>query len=410
MFNELLVGDTVRKRNRRLVLEQISTQRQVSRREMVDSTGLSKAAVSSIVAELMEMGLVQESGRETPSSGRPRVLLSFIPDARWLIGVELNDHNCRAVLTNLYAEPVRSVVHDIPPGDHSVETMVCVLETCVKQLTEDIDAERVLGLGVCVPGVVDPTRGTVVTSVIIPWHDVPLGTILGERFPYPVVVFSRGSAATWGERWYGVGRAADALLYVRVGHGVVGGLVLNGQPYWGPHFAAGELGHITVQPDGDLCACGSRGCLSTVATLDALLARSLQLLRGEPGNELWTAINFRPEQLTFAHLVAAADRQNPVAVRLFADLAQWLAIAVSSAIHMLDLQMVVIGGPVVQAEEHLLGPLRRELAQRVMPAHYRHLRVVASQLREEAPAVGAASLMLHDLLSAEPATSLGQAL
>lgn len=407
MFNELLVGDTVRKRNRRLVLEQISTQRQVSRREMVDSTGLSKAAVSSIVAELMEMGLVQESGRETPSSGRPRVLLSFIPDARWLIGVELNDHNCRAVLTNLYAEPVRSVVRDVPPGDLSVESLVGVLETCVNELTAGIDSERILGLGVCVPGVVDPVTGTVVTSVIVPWHDVPLGTILSPRFSYPVVVFSRGSAATWGERWYGVGRATDALLYVRVGHGVVGGLVLNGQPYWGPHFAAGELGHITVQPDGDLCGCGNRGCLATVATLDALLARALQRLRSEPENDLWAAMNFRPERLTFNDLVTAADQANPVAVGLFADLAKWLAVAVSSAIHLLDLQMVVIGGPVAQAEDHLLAPLRRELAQRVMPAHYRHLRIVSSQLREEAPAVGAASLMLHDLLSAEPATSLG---
>lgn len=400
------MSDTTRERNRRLVLEQISLRRQVSRQEIVDTTGLSKAAISLIVAELIESGLVYETGRQNSSVGRPRVALSFTPDARYLIGAELNSQECRVILTNLYAEPLRTVKRTLLPSDLSPEGVCQILVGAVNELVIGIETGRIVGMGVAVPAVANPTSGVVVSSVILPWQNVPFGDYLRQAFAFPSLVFSRGSAATWGERWYGAGREIENLLYVRVGNGVVAGLVLEGQPYWGVHFGAGELGHVTVKPDGELCRCGNRGCLATVATTEALVSRVRQLLREDMDDPLWEQLDHHIERLDFATLVAAAISGNRAAKQGFAEVARWLALAISSAIHLVDLQMVIVGGPMIEAGELLFAPLRAELAQRTLPTHFRYVQIVPSLLREDAPSIGAASLVLHQLVSAERMTPL----
>lgn len=391
--------DLARERSRRLVLEQIMARRDVSRQEIVDATGLSKAAISDIVSDLMASGLIHETGRQNTAIGRPRISLSFIPDARYLIGAEINNHECRVVLTNLHAEPLRTSICSVASEDLSPEALCRALAENLEALVQDLPLEKIVGMGVAIPGVVDPTTSTVLASVILPWHNVAFGDLLRNRIPYPALLFSRGSAATWGERWYGIGRNIENMLYVRVGSGVVAGLVVDGKPYWGPRFGAGELGHVTVQPDGELCRCGNRGCLATVATVDALVMRVRQLLREDMSDPLWEQLGHHIERLDLATLVEATAAGNATARRGFVEVAKWLAIAISSAVHLLDLQVVVIGGPIIQAGPYLLDPLRAELAQRTMPTHFHDLQLESAQLNENGTAIGAASLMLHELVS-----------
>ncbi|MCB0114652.1 MAG: ROK family protein, partial [Caldilineaceae bacterium] len=247
-----------------------------------------------------------------------------------------------------------------------------------------------------------PSTATVLLSVLLPWRNVSLATELARRFPYPVAVFSRGSAATWGERWYGAGRNVRNMLYVRAGNGIVAGLVINGQPYLGQGFGAGELGHVTVQPEGALCRCGNRGCLATVASSEALLNRMRQLLREHPDNPLWSALDNQLEHLTLAELIGAALDGNQVAQQVFAEVARWFAVALASAINLLNLDVIIVGGPLMAAGELLLQPLKAELGQRALPTHLARVEIVASALREHAPSIGAAGLILHELMSPSP--------
>ncbi|OUC05035.1 hypothetical protein RY27_29755, partial [Litorilinea aerophila] len=122
--------------NRRLILDQIRRNAQISRSDLVRLTGLSKATVSSIVAELMEAGLVEEVGNQNPPVGRPRILLSLVADANFTLGAELTDEECRVVLTNLHAEPIRRVYRAVGSTDLSPERLIPVLEACV---TEAVD-------------------------------------------------------------------------------------------------------------------------------------------------------------------------------------------------------------------------------------------------------------------------------
>jgi predicted NBD/HSP70 family sugar kinase len=394
--------DLTKELNRRLVLEQIRRREPISRSDIVDATGFSKAAVSSIVAELIDAGLVEEIGSQSTAIGRPRILLSLIPDAGFTVGAELTNQECRAILTNLRAEPVTRFVQPVNTTDLSVEPLLAILQSSVQQVTAGVDTEQILALGLCVPGIVDPATGQVALSVLLPWRNVPLGQAVAQRFPYPAAVFSRGNAATWGERWYGAGQTATNMLYVRVGTGIVGGLVINGQPYLGQGFGAGELGHVTVQPDGALCRCGNQGCLATVATVDALLSRVSQLLREDRENPMWARVDDDLNSLTLEDVVWAADEGNAVAVQAVAEIGRWLAIAIASAVNLLNLDMVIIGGPLEQAGEKLLAPLRAELSQRALPTHLAKVEVVPSALKEDSPSIGAASLVLHELMSPNP--------
>lgn len=392
--------DNPKERNRRLILKQIYEHPEISRSEIVIATGLSKAAVSSLVAELMESGLVQELGSSTPVSvGRPRILLSLVPDAAMVLGAEINDHECRVILTNFRTESVQRVIRRFTNSDLTVTNLLSILASCVAEVTQDVAMDRVLGLGVTVPGVVDPVSGTVLLSVILPWRNLGLGEKLHSLFPFPTALFSRGSAATWGEHWSGAGRNVQNMLYVRVGSGIVAGLVINGQPYLGGGFGAGEIGHMTVQPDGNLCRCGNRGCLATVATREALLNRVRQLLRDAPDNPLWTDLDNHLEDLSLDHVMQASHTENPAVQVALAEVGRWLAIALASTINLLNLDTIIVGGPLSEAGDALLGPLRAELKQRALPTHLAQVEVIGSVLGENAPSLGAASLVLHKFLS-----------
>lgn len=394
--------DGTKELNRKLILEQIRAKDDISRREIVDATGLSKAAVSTIVAELIEAGLVEETGSQSSPIGRPRIQLSLVPQAGLALGAELTDRECRVVLTDLRATPLRRVLHPVPGHDLSVDALLAILQAAVAEVTQGVEMTKIWGMGLTLPAVVDPSTGTVLLSVILPWQNEALAEALERRFPYPVAVFSRGSAATWGERWYGAGQHAQNMLYVRVGKGLVAGLVINGQPYLGQGFGAGELGHMTVQPDGALCRCGNRGCLATVATTDALLNRIRQLLREQPDNPLWGAVSYHLESLRLADVLDAVAAGNELALQALHEIAAWLSIALAAAINLLNLDMIIIGGPLLAAGDALLQPLHANLYQRALPTHLARVQVVASTLREDAPSVGAAGLILHELMSPAP--------
>ncbi|MCC7354410.1 MAG: ROK family transcriptional regulator [Anaerolineae bacterium] len=388
---------------RRLVLEQILVQRRATRAEIVQTTGLSKSAVSSIVGELIDAGLVREGGNENPSVGRPRILLELVPESRLVLGAEIDEDACRVVLMNLCGEMVAQVALSVK--DTTAPEMLKVLEEGVNQVVAGADPTRVLGLGVAIPAYVDLSSGEVIYSVVLKWNNVPLRQELAQRFPWPVAVVGRGHAAAWGEASCGIGQGVSSLLYARIGSFIGTGLVLGGRLYTGDIFLAGDLGHVTVQADGTLCWCGNRGCLATVATTGFFLSRTRQLLRTAPTDSLWEGTQGSLERITLSMSIEAARDGSPVARQVLAEVGQWLGVASASVVNLLNLNKIIIGGPLAQAGDLLLEPLREELKRRALPLQAAQAQVVLSALHENAPALGAANLILHDLATPAQASA-----
>ena len=236
-------------------------------------------------------------------------------------------------------------------------------------------------VGVGVPGIVDDVAGVAEYSVAPQWADLPLRALLTERLAgMPVALGHDVRLGGLAEGRIGAARGSRDYLFVALGTGVGGMLCLDGVPRLGPHHRAGEIGHVIVDPTGDPCGCGQRGCLETLASATGITRR------------FGTAISAHE----VAQLAAAGDSR---AREVWSDAVQGLATALVGAITLLDLDVIVVGGGVAKAGEQLLGPLRAEIDARL--TFQRPPRLVRAELGDEAAVAGAALIAL-DLLADSP--------
>ena len=370
---------------RTAVLALLARQGPLSRAEIAGRLELSPAAVTTITRKLLADGLVTEGGPRTPRSGRPSIPLALVPDAAHAIGVQVAHEHVTLVLTRLDATTVHAVTHQFDPEGPAP----------LGRLTELIRAETgyaaanglpLLGVGVAVPGVVEPETGTLRMSVRLRWTGMPLAALLREALGVPVLVDNDISAVTAAERLYGPGADCSDFLLVAIGQGIGLGMVLDGAPYRGAAGAAGELGHVPVLPDGPVCGCGNRGCLETQVSTGALLARARELGAVAHDGDL-------------ADLLAAADGGAPEVVSLLGQAGDLLGRVLAGSVNMLGPQAVVIIGEITMLWPHLAVPFHRSLAAHLIPGA-RNTRVDVRVWDERLIACGAAGIVLAAPLAA----------
>ena len=270
----------------------------MSRADLARSTDLTPATVSAIVAELQAEGLVGE-GRAEPDQGRigkPPVMLSVAGDARSIVAVDLSGRQPRSGILDLNGNIVslNTCNTNDASGDGLLERIIdFVAETAAEAPNE------VLGIGIGTPGLVDGWR-TVVQASAFDWHDVPLAQLVEERTGHDTSVSNDANVAALAEFSQGSSGPAD-LAVIMIGSGVGAGFILNNQPFKGLHSAAGEIGHLVVDPNGPLCRCGNRGCVETFVALpafaeliangqDTVDVEQLETLRRSAGHHLGIAL------------------------------------------------------------------------------------------------------------------------
>ena len=350
-------GDA-RRHNRALVLRTMFREGPLSRADLARATNLTRVTTSDLAAELLAEGLIEELGlREgTGRVGKPATLLGVVPDARLSIAVDLSDdERFHAALVDLAGKVLdrRVADRDGRTGDAAVETV----RTLCADLARASD-RPLLGVGVGSPGVVDP-RGVVVEAPNLGWADLALAARLHDDLHLPVHVANDANAAVLGE--LGLGGPADRSLFVvKIGQGVGAGLVLDGHLVVGDRFAAGEIGHVVVDPGGDACACGRTGCLETVIAAPRLRRRSRA---GDPA----------------AERTAAGTR---------------LGEALAPVISTLNLREVVLSGPLDVLDETFRAAAVTAIRARTMPAVGDNVDLRFSSLGEDDVLLGAAMLVL----------------
>jgi predicted NBD/HSP70 family sugar kinase len=350
-------GDA-RRHNRALVLRTMFRDGPVSRADLARATNLTRVTTSDLATELLAEGLIEELGQRegTGRVGKPATLLGVVPDARFTIAVDLSDdERFHAALVDLSGKILdrRVAERDGRTGDAALE----MVRTLCADLADAAD-RPLLGVGVGSPGVVDP-RGVVVEAPNLGWFELGLAPALREHLALPVHVANDANAAVLGE--LGLGGAADrSLLVLKVGQGVGAGLVLDGHLVVGDRFAAGEIGHVVVDPDGEACACGRTGCLETVLAAPRLRRRSRA---GDP----------------VAERTAAGSR---------------LGEALAPVISTLNLREVVLSGPVDVLDETFRAAALAAIRARTMPAVGDNVDLRFSSLGEDDVLLGAAMLVL----------------
>lgn len=381
--------------SRNTILNLLRDSQQTTRTELAARAGLSKAAVSEIAATLLDDGLIREVGKLQPGRGRSRVLIEFDAAARLVLGAQLNDTVCTVVLTDLRAQPLHRTTR--PIVGTTPEDFIAPLCACVAEL-QALAAAPILGLGVGAPAAVDPSGRRVTLSVPYGWQDVPLADMLEERLRLPVLTANRAKVAALGELWQGAHPGVEDFVYVFVGGGIVAGIVANGSLYFGSTGGAGELGHVTVWPDGPLCGCGNRGCLHTLASEAAVIRRVRARARQtEQPTPLTDLASESLAHVTLDLLLQAATQGDPVVLEVLEDVGTDLGLAIANVVNLINPRLIVLGGSVARFGEPLLEPLRREVRRRALWESVAGLSIEASTLGDEAGPVGAAALFLESL-------------
>ncbi|MFC3893020.1 ROK family transcriptional regulator [Lentzea rhizosphaerae] len=364
------------------VLEALIESRRLSRPDLMRRTGLARATVGSVIADLIRAGVVtdgdanREDGLRT---GRPARTLSLNRHAAYALGVDIGRDHVRVVLCDLFGEPVwdRDLHRLVDNDSGEVLTEAAELIAEARRVT-GIPAERILGVGVGIACPID-RHGTLLAEGIMPgWIGVRPTDELRERTGFAVRLLNDANAAVLAEHRHGVAQHCGDVVYIRLSTGIGAGVISDGRLLLGAGGLAGELGHVIVEPSGAICRCGNRGCLETVASPAAIA----KLLSAEPTS---TA--------ELIDLVRAGDRG---AIRAMEDAGDAVGRALAQAVTIVNPELVVIGGELAAAGDVLVAPIHRAVQRNAMSWHTSDLRVVPGALGDSAGVRGAAALVLAD--------------
>ncbi|MCM1968364.1 MULTISPECIES: ROK family transcriptional regulator [unclassified Streptomyces] len=350
--------------------------------EIARSTGLSAATVSNIVRELKEAGTVEVT--DTSAGGRRARSVSLSGDAGIVIGVDFGHTHLRVAVGNL-AHQVLAEESEPLDVDASWVDGFDRAEALVGRLVEGIGIgrDKVIGVGLGVPGPIDVESGTLGSTAILPgWAGINPRRELSQRLGVPVYVDNDANLGALGELVWGSGRGVKDLAYIKVASGVGAGLVINGQIYRGPGGTAGEIGHITLDESGPVCRCGNRGCLETFAAARYVLP----LLQGSHGPEL-----------TMERVVELARDGDPGCRRVITDVGRHIGSGVASLCNLLNPSRVVLGGSLADAGELVLAPIRESVGRYAIPSAARQLSVLTGSLGGRAEVLGALALVLSEM-------------
>ena len=360
----------------------------LSRSDLADQMGLTRAAVSLIVNDLLESKIVLEAESRSAPSGRPPVVLEINPDRGLVAAIDMGATHISIALADFTARILQEVEF---PFDIKSGPEICLAQAN-QQLLQLLESQKLAisdlcGVGVGVPGPVITDAGMVVAPPIMPgWDRYPILATLEKMWGCPVTLNNDAELGALGEWAYGAGRGEKNIAYIKVGSGIGAGLILNKQIYGGTTGAAGEIGHLTIDENGPLCNCGNHGCLEAFAGGDAIAKQGQALVKS--GKR--TILSGLPHEKITAHDVAEAARRGDLhAQEILRRSGTFIGIAIAGLINLFNPSIVVIGGGVAQVGDIITVPIRQAVRERAMRASEQSVRIVTGMLGRRSLLIGA---------------------
>ncbi|MCC6261855.1 MAG: ROK family transcriptional regulator [Anaerolineales bacterium] len=360
--------------NRDLVLRTLFSHELISRAEIARITNLTRTTVSEVVSGLLKEGLVDEVGRGESLGGKSPILLSIVPDARYLIGLNLGQDKFIGAIVNLRGEIKETVeikVND-SDGNNALELIYQILDELI-----DKGVKPIVGIGVGTPGLVNTREGVIVNAVNLAWKDLPLAGLLEKKYEIPVSILNDSQATAIGEYVYGGEHEADEnLIVVNIQHGIGAGILVNGRLFQGDGGGAGEIGHIVVQEDGLKCRCGKFGCLETVAGARALI------------NQVGVS--------SFEQVVAEFLAKRNGTEKIVTTAGKYLGISLANLIGILNIQKIVLTGDMIQLGEVWFEAVKSSIRQASLEKMYQGTKLELGNLDYRACILGASAFLMLD--------------
>lgn len=350
-----------------------------SRTEIAKNTDLTRPTISNITSKLISVGLIEEVGVGQSTGGRKPTLLDINEEFGYVMAVKIE---ARKVITGLYDLRTNKVTGRITEHPSNPDSEM-ILERIKNDYETYVNREEIVGLGVGVSGLIS-NSGEIIYSPILDWESVPVAEKLKSDLSLPVTVDNDVNALTLAESWLGAGREFKDLICVTVGEGVGAGIMIDGGLYRGAIGGAGEIGHITLDPDGPRCRCGEKGCLEALAS-DYYLKNEMNRRGIKPG--------------TIDHLTSLAERNKKEALEILSTMGEHLGLGIKNLVNTLNPKAVLLGGERMSESEYFIDETRTEILNHSFPSEAEDLEIVKASLGKEGWLIGAALLSIRNFLN-----------
>jgi glucokinase-like ROK family protein len=399
--NRQKTGDQmlVRRLNTAIILDRLRLNAPLSRAGISSCTGLNRSTVSSIVSALIKEGLVHETEFQKDKLGRPGLLLELSPSGARAIGVQIGVDFVSVMLADFVAKPIwhKRVAIDPAIGQAIfIERTGDLIQEALQQAKRN--GSQMLGICVGVPGLVDLNLGELVFAPNLKWRRVPLRQILAGRFDVPVFVENDANASALGEYYFGVARAVKDFVYLTADIGLGGGIILGGKLFRGKGGYAGEVGHMSFDPNGALCACGRRGCWESLVSPRSVVQNIRATLSDGTESLIRDLVQGNLNDISFDTVLQAANANDRVALQALQGVGQWLGRGIANLVNTFNPELVVLGGALARASKILTPAIEATVKETALRQPQETLQIATSAYGSEACVVGAIAIVLDEIL------------
>ena len=390
------VADTagLRAGNTARVLREIRLRGQTTRVDLASALNLSPATVTAVIGALLESDLIlEEKAAASPGRGRPRVLISLNPEARYVAGAKLNDRSLTTAILNFKGEIIAEAAAPFSGQTIDGDRLKAKVDEALDAALEaaHLSEDRIDAFGMGVPGFVETETGLCHWSPILTGAPVDVGALLRQRLTCPIFVDNDANLVTLAELWFGLGREERNFLVVTVEHGVGLGVVIDGRLYRGARGLGAEFGHTKVQIDGALCRCGQRGCLEAYVADFALRREAGAALEGDLSGYS------RADVLDRLAAEARAGREIPASI--YRRAGKMLGLGLANLVNLFDPAMIVLAGERIRNYPLVAKEVERTLAENAIAVTRERAPLAVHRWGDGLWARGAGALALDGLMS-----------
>ncbi len=350
-----------------------------------------------LISELTEEGWIMEVGVGSSKSGRKPVLYGLNSSHGFVATWSLSKVKSTLVLYNLNHEIYASKDYFIKIDDTAYASFIAEkTKTFLKE--SSIGLNRIIGIGISMPGLIDKKTGYNYTHRTK--ENKPLNAVLEQYLNIPAFTLNDAKAIAFGEKRFGLAKEYNDVLAINIDWGVGLGILLGGEVFNGTAGFAGELGHIQVKPQGELCSCGKTGCLETVTTTEVLIRRVKEEIAKGRVSKISQLANGDAQAITEDLIIAATHQGDELCIDLFQEIGTELGKALSSAVHLFNPELIIVDGLLARADKFITIPIEQAINKYCLAEFRDNLKIKTSRLRESAATFGMYAYVMEHIFEA----------
>lgn len=390
------LSQTEKKNSKTQILRMLHTHGPMPRIALTRMTGLSRATISACIAELIEANIVSEAEKQAATIGRPAIMLELVPYSCAIIGADLNNQTWTLGAFDLIGNIIHST--SFPSGGSSPEACISTLVQELHPFVRSLKPNVIPLIGLGLPGLIDNERGLIQSAADLDWFHVPIKEFINRELGWPSAILNRHRARGLAECRYGAGKEFRHMIYIGVGTGIAAGLFQDRKLIHGAIGGSGEVGHTTIEPQGDLCPCGNHGCLQVYAAGPAMEIEARKAIRqGEPSSLLGIAGDL--QMIKAEDICLEADKGDSLSLRIVSRAAEYMGISLANLINLFNPEAIIMGGSIPMSSERYIEIATTVMRQRAMSPLSEVTRVTRAVFSEFGGAMGAAHFALDLHLS-----------